>query len=67
MTEKHFKAFANYIVGLRQMAKEHSNMEGESELIWEQAQECENMVVVVAFRINDQFNEARFRQACASQ
>ena len=65
MTKKHFKVFANYIAGLREMAKEHSNMEGESELTWEQAQECENMVVIVASQFNKKFDEARFRQACS--
>ena len=64
MTKKHFKAFADYIAELRQRAKECSNMEGESELANEQANECENMMAEVSKDFNPNFDEDRFRKAC---
>mgnify|MGYP001560424008 CR=1 FL=1 len=64
MTKKLFKAFAAHIANLRQTAKEHSNMEGESSLVYDQAQECENMVVEVVKKFNSKFDEEKFRNAC---
>ena len=64
MTKKHFVAFAGYIADLRQTAKKHSNMEGEAALAYDQAQECENMVVEVAESFNSNFDTKKFVKAC---
>ena len=64
MTKKHFKAFAGYIADLRETARKHSNMEGESTLVYDQAQACKEMVVEVAKKFNSKFDEERFRKAC---
>lgn len=64
MTQKHFEAFANYIADLRQVAADHSNMEGESEEVLFASRECEAMVVEVASKFSDLFNEEKFRKAC---
>ena len=64
MTKKHFKTFAGYIADLRETARKHSNMEGEAALVYDQAQECENMVAEIAKKFNSKFDEERFRKAC---
>lgn len=64
MTKKHFRAFAAHIADLRRTAKEHSNMEGEATLVYDQAQACENMVMEIAKEFNQKFDKERFRNAC---
>ena len=64
MTKKHLVYFANHIANLRRLAKEHSNMEGESETVMECARECQYMVENVAKKFNPLFDETRFARAC---